>query len=155
MPKILPIIIDPDRILRKKSISLSVGQIKSSEIQELISDMTLTMLKKDGVGLAAPQIGKNINIVIINTSDGQITLINPVIIKKSWTKEWGPEGCLSIPNTFGQVRRHKKILYTYLDKNGIKVKKTAKGLLARIVQHETDHLAGILFIDKAKEIKKQ
>lgn len=127
--------------------------LESAEFKQLLKDMTLTMLEKDGVGLAAPQIGKTIKLAIIKTKDGPIAFINPEIIKKSWAKEWGEEGCLSVPNVFGLVRRHKKISCRYQDKQGKKKVIETKGIMARILQHEIDHLEGILFIDKAKEIK--
>ena len=111
------------------------------------------MLEKDGVGLAAPQTGKNIRLCVVNTKEGPICLINPEITKKSWKKEWAEEGCLSIPSIFGQVRRHKNITCKYIDKDKKIIKLDADGLLARVIQHEIDHLDGVLFIDKAKDIK--
>lgn len=112
------------------------------------------MARSDGVGLAAPQIGQNIALAVINSKDGAFCLINPKIIKKSWARELGQEGCLSVPGIFGKVRRHKKITLIYLDREGKKIKLTAQGLMARVLQHEIDHLNGILFIDKATEIEK-
>ncbi|MEA3464165.1 MAG: peptide deformylase [Patescibacteria group bacterium] len=146
--KLLPIIINPNPILRKKSVEIK--QIQAKQFQQLCLDMGRTMEEKDGVGLAAPQIGKNIRLIVINTKDGHVCMINPKITKKSWAKEWGEEGCLSIPNVFGQVKRHKKINCEYLDKNGKEIKIIAQGLMARVIQHEIDHLDGILFIDKTK-----
>jgi peptide deformylase len=116
--------------------------------------MKKTMLEKDGVGLAAPQIGKNIRLIVINTQDGPIAVFNPRFLSKSFFKEWGEEGCLSVPDVFGEVKRHKKIVCEYTDETGIKATVSAQGLLARVLQHEIDHLDGILFIDKAKDIKK-
>ncbi len=144
MPKLLNIITHPNPILRKKS-----AEIKkiTPEINRLILDMEKTMLEKDGIGLAAPQIGKNIKIVIVNTKDGPIHMINPKITRKSWRKEEGEEGCLSIPGIFGKVKRHKKMRAIYYDKNNNKIKLKAEGLLARVIQHEIDHLNGILFTD--------
>ncbi len=81
-------------------------------------------------------------------------MINPKITKKSWAKELNEEGCLSIPDVYGKVKRNKKINCIYFDKRGQKTKIQAEGLLSLVIQHETDHLDGILFIDKAKEIKK-
>jgi len=83
-------------------------------------------------------------------------MINPVITKTSWTKEWGDEGCLSVLTSsreviFGKVKRYKKINYSYVNKNNQIIKAQAQGLLARIIQHEIDHLDGILFIDKTYE----
>jgi peptide deformylase len=149
---ILEIIIEPNPILRKKSAEIK--NINDKQFQQLCLDMAETMKKKDGVGLAAPQIGQNIRLIIINTKEGAVCMINPKIIKKSLTKEWGEEGCISVPNVFGQVKRCKKIICKYLNKDGKEVKINAKGLMARVIQHEIDHLDGILFIDKARDIKK-
>ena len=155
MSKILTIILNPDPILKKISKKIPLNTIKSKEFQTLLQDMRKTMLKKDGVGLAAPQIGKNIRIFIINFKDKIIFIINPVLSKLSWAKEWGDEGCLSVPDTFGAVRRSKKLICNYINENGDKKNLNANGLLARVIQHENDHLNGILFIDKARNIKKQ
>lgn len=154
MAKVLTIKIDPDPILRKESSPLQQHTITSAEKKELCEDMTETMKRKDGIGLAAPQVGKNIRIIVVNSPDGPICMINPQLTKRSFAKEWGEEGCLSVPNTFGQVRRHKKINCIYLDTNGKQRKMRAEDLLARVIQHEIDHLDGILFTDKAKNIKK-
>lgn len=154
MSKILKIITDPNTILRQKSKVLDTNEIKSSKFQELYDNMTITMLKKDGIGLAAPQIGLNIRLIVINYKGETRIMINPVITKKSWAQKTSEEGCLSVPNVFGDVSRHKKINCRYLDTNGKKQKLVANNMLARIIQHETDHLDGILFTDKAKNIKR-
>lgn len=151
---ILKIITQPNPILRKKSKEISLKEIKADGLAKLVSSMEKTMLKTDGAGLAAPQIGKNIRLAVINSKDGPVCLINPKIIKKSWAKELGQEGCLSIPGIFGQVKRHKKITLIYCDQTGKKMKQSAQGLMARVMQHEIDHLDGILFIDKAAAIEK-
>jgi peptide deformylase len=153
MAKILKILTNPNPILRKKSVEISQEEINSRKIKALCSDMVRTMCENDGVGLSAPQIGQNIRLCIVNTENGPTCLINPKITKKSWAKVWGEEGCLSVPDIFGQVRRHKKITYKYFDENSKKKKLDAVGLLARVIQHEIDHLDGVLFIDKAKNIK--
>ena len=116
--------------------------------------MSETMLKKDGAGLAAPQIGQNIRVIVINKNEKGMPLINPEITKKSWAKEIDQEGCLSVLNAKGEiyylpVSRHKKVSCTYFDEKGKKKKIEAEGLLARVIQHEVDHLNGILFIDRA------
>jgi len=154
MAKILPIIKNPSPLLRKKSEEIDLKKIKANELKELCADMIKTMKEEDGKGLAAPQIGENIRLIVINTKDGVKIMINPKITKKSWTKEWSEEGCLSVPGFYGKVKRNKKINCVYFDKKGQKTKIQAEGLLAFVIQHETDHLDGILFIDKAKEIKK-
>ena len=151
---ILKILTQPNPILRKKSVEINLEKIKSRELKGLISAMAKTMLKDDGVGLAAPQIGKNIRMVVVNSKDGVFCLINPKFTKKSWARELGQEGCLSIPGVFGKVKRHKKISLTYYNENGEKIKLTAEGMMARVIQHEVDHLDGILFIDKAVDVEK-
>jgi len=153
MPKILNIITHPNPILRRISKNFNVKNIKTDDAQEFFNNMEVTMIKKDGVGLAAPQVGKNIRVITVNTKEGVICCINPEITKKSIMKEIDEEGCLSIPETFGKVKRHKNVTCIYLDRVGNKQELKAKGLLARIIQHEIDHLDGILFIDKAKNIK--
>ncbi|MBI2459278.1 MAG: peptide deformylase [Parcubacteria group bacterium] len=152
---ILKIITRPNPILRKKSVEINLAEIKSRGFKKLVSDMAKTMLKTDGVGLAAPQIGKSIRLAVINSKDGVFCLINPKFIKKSWARELGQEGCLSIPGVFGQVKRHKKISLTYYNQAGKKIKLAADGMMARVIQHEIDHLDGILFIDKAVEVEKK
>lgn len=152
---ILKILTQPNPILRKKSAEISPETITGREFKNLILSMGKTMLKTDGVGLAAPQIGKNIRLVVINSKDGVFCLINPKLIKKSWARELGEEGCLSIPGVFGKVKRHKKITLVYYDRDGKKIKLSAEGMMARVIQHEIDHLDGILFIDKAVEVKNE
>ena len=150
---ILNIITVPNPILRKKSKDISLKEISSSEMKRLFSSMAKTMLKADGQGLAAPQIGKNIRLCVINSKDGPLFVINPKIKKKSWAKELDQEGCLSVPGIFGKVKRPKKITAVYHDKSGKKIKQTVQGLMARVFQHEIDHLDGVLFTDKAVEIQ--
>ncbi len=153
MPKLLDIITNPDPTLRLRSKKVEKNEVGRKSFKTLCEDMTQTMLKKDGVGLAAPQIGKNIRLIVVNTKQGVISMINPRLTKKSWAKEWGVEGCLSVPATFGEVRRHTGVSCEYLDIEGREQCLDAKGLLARVLQHEIDHLDGVLFIDKAKNIK--
>lgn len=153
MAKILPIIINPNSILRKKSLKIKLFDLKIEKIKMLCADMKETMIKKDGVGLAAPQIGQNLRLIAINSKAGAKCLVNPEIIKKSWRKEWGEEGCLSVPGTFGQVNRWKSVICKYMEADGRQAVIKANGLMAKVIQHEIDHLDGILFIDKAKKIK--
>lgn len=150
---IFKIITQPNPILRKKSAALNFSKISARELKSLIASMAKTMLKTDGVGLAAPQIGKNVRLAVINSKDGIFCLINPKLTKKSWASESAEEGCLSIPGVFGKVKRHKKISLTYYNQEGKKAKLTASGMMARVIQHEVDHLDGILFIDKAIEVE--
>lgn len=155
MPKQLPIITHPNPILRNKSLEIVPEKIISPAIQSLLKDMEETMKKKDGAGLAAPQISKNIRIIVVNHNEKTIFLINPKITKKSWAREIEEEGCLSVLNDKGEiiyapVERHKKISCLYLNEKGQTKKIAAEKILARILQHEIDHLDGILFIDRIK-----
>jgi peptide deformylase len=152
MPKLLKIYTNPDPLLRKNSKDIKPDNIKQEKYKLLCTDMINTMLKKDGVGLAAPQIGKNIRLIAINLKDGPICLFNPVLTKVSWRQEWGEEGCLSVPLVFGKVKRHVKALCEYINQSGELKKLEANGLMARVLQHEIDHLDGVLFIDKAKGV---
>lgn len=149
---ILSIIANPNEILRRQSVPIDKSRIKHDSFQALITDMAETMLTKDGIGLAAPQIGHNLRLITVNTKDGVMPMINPIITKKSLSKDWDEEGCLSVPNTFGDVKRHKTIRVKFLMADGNPKHIEAQGLFARVIQHEIDHLDGILFIDKAKRI---
>jgi peptide deformylase len=151
--KIIKIKVLPDPHLRKKSSLVKKDSILAKEIKNLLADLEKTMLEKDGIGIAAPQIGKNIRLILVNTKHGVLAMFNPVLEKKSWAKELGEEGCLSVPDVFGKVKRHKKVTCKYYNKEAVTVSLDAEGLLARVIQHEMDHLDGILFIDKASNIK--
>jgi peptide deformylase len=154
MPKILEILVNPNPILRKKSDKIKTKEITEQKMREFAMDMVETMKEKDGVGLAAPQVGKNIRLATISTKDDTLIMFNPKIIKKSFWKDWDEEGCLSVPFYFGEVKRHKSIVCVFNDIDGKEKKIRAYGFLARVIQHETDHLDGILFIDKVKNLKK-
>ncbi len=142
----------PDKNLRKKSLPVEVAQIKDQAMQDFLLQMTKIMIEKDGIGLAASQIGVLKRIIIIVFNDKIIILLNPVLSKKSWSKETDEEGCLSVPSVYGLVKRHQKIFVTAYNQEGEKIKFEASGLLARIIQHEVDHLDGVLFIDKLLKI---
>ena len=146
----LKILTNPDPILRQKA--KPVTNFSDKKLQKLIPEMIETMQKSDGVGLAAPQVGESIRLAVVTYRKKTIVLINPEITKKSLMREWGEEGCLSVPTIYGDVKRHKKITVKYLDAQGKKQTIQAFGMLARIIQHEVDHLDGILFIDKAKKL---
>ena len=154
MAKVLKILKLPNPSLRKPSEVIGEDRITAKEFEELCDDLEETMLKKEGVGLAAPQIGKNVRLIVVNTKKGPIMLFNPKIVKRSWLKEWGEEGCLSVPMVFGDVHRHKKITCVFCNRKGAKDKIKASGFLARVLQHEIDHLDGIVFVDKAKNLQK-
>lgn len=141
----------PHPILKKRS--KEIADLKDQTIAQLIPLMVKTMLEAGGVGLAAPQIGYNIRLIIVNTKEGVRPFINPVIVKKSLWREWGEEGCLSVSGVFGVVKRHRKVEIQFFDQYGKRFALKTSGLMARIFQHEIDHLDGVLFIDKAKNVK--
>lgn len=148
----LKIITHPNPILRQKAAPIK--DVSSSDIQKLIPELAELMLKSDGLGIAAPQIAKSIRLIIVRYKDDNLALLNPKITSKSILKEIDEEGCLSVPNVYGQVKRCKKITVKYQDPQGKLRKISGQGLFARVIQHEVDHLDGILFIDKAKSIRK-
>ncbi len=134
-----------DPILRKKCQEVKdVNQ----EIKRLADDMAETMFEFEGAGLAAPQIGKEKRVITANLGNGKsLSLINPEILKKTG-KTIMEEGCLSLPDIFVEIKRPEKVIVEGLDKDGKKVRIKAKALLSRILQHEIDHLNGILMIDR-------
>jgi peptide deformylase len=142
---------DPDPILRQKAEKIPSKRIKSKEIQELIGDMTETLQHSEGIGLAAPQIGESLRLIVVMYNDRPLALVNPKIIKKSWRKVTSEEGCLSLPDVFGRLRRHKSVTVKARNPEGAKVTIPAKGLESIVMQHEIDHLNGILFIDRCKK----
>lgn len=155
----LEVITEPNPILHKISKQVAIGEIGSKKIQKLIADLTETLYAQDGVGIAAPQVNESLQICIIskNVNKDQakdFILINPKWEKASIIKEWDEEGCLSVPKIYGQVKRFKKIKVMAHDENGKKIQFIASGLFARVIQHEVDHLNGILFIEKAKNLRK-
>ncbi len=154
MAEILPIKIYPCLVLRNKSRELETEELQNQEIRQLLLNMEKTMEEKDGLGLAAPQVGHNLRVIVVNTQDGSLILINPKILRRSWKKEISEEGCLSLPEVFGLVKRSVRVKLTALDIDGKKIKFKASGMFARVIQHEIDHLDGVLFIDKAEEIIK-
>ena len=139
---------DNDEILRKRS--REVTEI-DNKIRELALDMLDTMYKNDGIGLAAPQVGILKRIIVVDIGEGPKVYINPVIVKASG-KQTCEEGCLSFPNTFGNVDRPLNIVVEAYDIDGNKIKKKAKDLEAVALCHEIDHLDGVLFVDKAYDV---
>ena len=145
-----------DETLRKKGEP--VEEI-TPEIKNLIEEMFNRMYVSDGVGLAAPQIGKSLNITVIDPSLGEdpsakIVLINPQIIE-STGEQYEEEGCLSFPGIAAHVKRSTKIKVRHKNLEGETVETVAEGNLARIYEHEIDHLNGVLFIDHVKGLEKQ
>ena len=150
------IVIEPDPILRKKSQPL---EYVNKEIQKFLKDMLSTMYAAPGIGLAAVQVGVPKRLIVIDLSkDGEkknpLFLINPEITYKSNETSIYEEGCLSLPGHFAEVERPAECHLNYIDYNGNKKNLKANGLLATCVQHEIDHLDGILFIDYLSKLKK-
>ena len=152
---VLPIVTYDDPVLRKPAEPVSDN---SEELQRLIADMFETMYNSNGVGLAAPQIGKSIRLFVMDadaiTSEleeeddlGPMVMINPDITGLSGDKVKMEEGCLSIPDLRDEVARPDIVTVTYLDRNFNRKELTAAGWVSRVIQHESDHLKGTLFID--------
>jgi peptide deformylase len=142
----LTILTYPNESLQKRC-----GQVKFFDkvLRKLLIDMKTTMIEADGVGLAAPQVGIEKQIAIVEDDDGNlIDLINPVILEQSGSQV-GPEGCLSFPGLFGEVERPRKIKILARDKFGRFFSLVAEDYFARVILHEIDHLEGILFPSKA------
>jgi peptide deformylase len=139
--------------LRQRSRELEVPEITTPEFQAYLDELVEKMDEALGVGLASPQIGNNIRAVAIRPQahDKAEILINPEIIKASETMLESEEGCLSVPGVYGLVQRHKKITVRALNRHGRRIEFEAKNFPAFVVQHEIDHLDGILFIDKSKK----
>ena len=137
----------PDDFLRQKA--RAVKDFKDPHVSGLVSQMIKTMEKEKGVGLAAPQVGSDLRICLARVDNTLFALINPEIKAYSRKKEIFEEGCLSFPGKFFSVERPVKVKIKARDVNGKKIKIKADGLLARVLQHEIDHLDGILVIDRA------
>jgi len=137
-------------VLREKA--REVTKITKS-IRTLLDDMAESMYDAEGIGLAAPQIGVSKRVVVIDLDEEVYELINPTIVKMEG-QERDAEGCLSLPGYAGDVTRATKVVVKALDRDGKKVQYEAEGLLARVFQHELDHLEGILFVDKAENVRK-
>lgn len=141
-----------DPVLREKA--LPVEEV-TPEILNLIKDMTETMYTASGAGLAASQVGVPKRIILVDgEEDGLIVLINPMIIK-SEGEIVAEEGCLSVPDIYSQVKRSLKVTVKALNQNGDPIEITKEDLTARALQHEIDHLDGILFIDRIGRMERQ
>ncbi|WFD08694.1 peptide deformylase [Tepidibacter hydrothermalis] len=137
-----------DEILRKKS---KVVKVVDDRIRQILDDMADTMYNtENGGGLAAPQIGILKRLVVIDMGQGLIKLVNPSIIRQEGNQKV-IEGCLSIPNTFGKLKRPEKVTVQALNENGEEITLTGTGDLAKCFCHEIDHLEGILFTDLVTE----
>lgn len=139
-------------VLRQKA--QPVSEI-DDRIRELVREMFVTMSEKDGVGLAAPQVGVSIRLFVVKADDGiERTFINPQILATSQETCDYEEGCLSIPKSWEDVTRPERVTVQALNERGRRFTLEADGFLARVIQHEYDHLEGILFIDRIDPAKK-
>lgn len=155
------IVVVPDPILRAKSKKV---RTVTAEIQSLIDDMVETMRQAPGVGLAAPQVGVGLRVIVVEYGEPSedpeaepkppklYTVVNPEIARQSEATLTGNEGCLSIPGYMGEVERQEAVTVKGLDRHGRAFKLKAKGWLARIFQHEIDHLNGVLFTDRTEKV---
>ena len=143
----MKILTNPNPILRKPSTSYA-GNF-DNDLQTLIQEMFEIMQKNKGIGLSAPQIGINEQLMVMQVNKEKHVLINPEITRKSLDLIEVEEGCLSVPKTWGKVKRAARIKIKARNQFGKKISLKAENLLAVVVQHEIDHLNGILFIDRA------
>ena len=156
---IYPIVAYGDPVLKKKAADIEKGSI---DIKKLAEDMFDTMYQASGVGLAAPQIGLGIRIFVVDGEHLDESLVgfkkvfvNPIILTEEG-KEWGfEEGCLSIPSIREEIMRKENLVIRYFDTDWNEFEETYSGLKARIIQHEYDHIEGVLFLDRISAFKKR
>ena len=156
---LLDIVTIPEPVLRKKARKVTDF---GSELQNLIDNMVETMRQAPGVGLAAPQVNSLTRVIVVEFGDEEdedapkklFTVVNPEIVRASTETEMGVEGCLSIPDFIGEVERANAVTIKGQNRRGQPVRIKAEGWLARIFQHEIDHLEGVLFTDRAQKIWK-
>jgi len=158
MTTILPVAQRGEAILNLIAAPVADTEFSSNWLQELSNAMQATMLDRNGVGIAAPQVYISKRVIIVASRANPrypdapemdaIVMVNPEIIQKSTQVVLGEEGCLSVPNERGQVERAEQITVEYFTLNGTKIRQEFSGFPARIVQHEVDHLDGILFVER-------
>lgn len=136
--------------MRRKSEKFE--KIGSNEAKKLIKEMIETMKEKRGVGIAAPQINEGVQVIIVDAEGGPLALYNPKLLKTSKKKESGEEGCLSVAGVYGIVPRFTSVEAEAQNEKGEIIRIKAEGFFARVLQHEIDHINGVLFIDRATKI---
>ena len=140
----------PDPILRKKAAKI----LKiTSQDKDLLTEMAKVMYLSEGVGLAATQVGVDRQLAVIDIGNGLIKLVNPAIVARDGVEAF-EEGCLSVPGVSIKIKRAKAVTVSFMDEEGCSRQLAAQGLLARAVQHELDHLAGVLIVDYLNPVKK-
>lgn len=156
------IIQNGDPRLRDLSVEITPQEFGNAPLLKLVEKMSKALAEcKDGVALAAPQIGVSKRLFVVSPKafkenewqHEHLVYINPKIVKRSSKKLEMEEGCLSVRNTYGLIKRYDKVTVEALDEHGVRFSRGGAGLLAEIFQHEIDHLDGVLFIDKAKDLK--
>ncbi len=155
-PSLLPILLVPDTRLRAKA--KPVAAASGDAIRALSDRMLATMYAAPGIGLAAPQVGEMLRLVVIDLqkeeSRDPLVLVNPEIVAESAETATREEGCLSLPGQYGEVTRPARVKVRYLDLSGAKREIEGEGLLAACLQHEIDHLDGVLFVDYLSALKR-
>jgi len=148
---IIPIRVAPDPVLRQKSKRV---RVIDGSVQRLIGNMLETMHSASGVGLAAPQVGVPLRVIVIGIpGEEDIALINPEIVRRSGER-LVTEGCLSVPGYVGEIKRAESVRAKGRDKDGKEIRIRANGLLAEVLEHEIDHLNGMLYIDHLESMDK-
>lgn len=145
-------------VLRARASELKPSEIQDPAVQRLIDDMFETMREYEGIGLAAPQVHRSIRLFVAGVDDpdvgmSPVVMINPEVTPISQTTDEDWEGCLSIPDIRGRVVRPDEVRIHALDRQGQRVSITASGFPARVLQHETDHLDGVLFVDRMRSFE--
>ncbi|WP_419897109.1 peptide deformylase [Roseomonas sp. USHLN139] len=155
-PALLPILLVPDAKLRAKARPVGPGDTEA--VRALAPRMLATMYKAPGIGLAAPQIGELLRLVVIDLQPDDkplpYVMVNPEIVAASEQLAAREEGCLSLPNQYAEVVRPAEVKVRWLDLDGSKREMTADGLMATCLQHEIDHLNGVLFVDHLSALKR-
>ena len=149
---LLPLRVLGDPILREETTPVAAI---TDDIRRLIDDMFETMYAARGIGLAAPQVGRRERLAVVDVDDEPMVLINPEIIESSSATDKAEEGCLSIPDVYGDVERPSSVRVRAMDRDGNVFERDATELLARCMQHEIDHLHGKMFIDYLSVLKKR
>jgi len=152
MPDIYKVLTYKEPSVRERSVEVAAAEITTKEFQDYLDKLIETMHVVDGVGIASPQVGINKRVFIAHIKHQDMAFINPEITKASDSTIAVEEGCLSVPNVWGEVSRPKKITVKAIDRHGRKIEMNLKNLEATIIQHELDHLDGILFVDKMTKV---
>ena len=155
-PGLLPILIAPDPALKTRA--RRINEQDSAQVRELVPRLLDTMYRAPGIGLAAPQVGVGLRLAVVDLMSDEkrspIVLVNPEVIAASDELATREEGCLSLPGQYADITRPARVKVRYLDQTGAKQEIEADGLLAACLQHEIDHLDGVLFVDHLSNLKR-